>query len=156
MGVISQPESGDFPHLCAILDRDHARLLELLADVQFLCSRRSFLSAAKVFAEFRLLFEQHLKREEGLVTRLLPEGALDPPLAHALLGEHRALRELVEKTWEAVSRHDALFFETAMARLSEAVDAHERGEKQHLLPALQKVASDPSAAAREVHRLVNN
>lgn len=155
-GVSPQADSGDFPHLCAILDRDHARLLELLADVQFLCSRRSFLSAAKVFAEFRMLFEQHLGREERLVARLLPSNALERALAQELLDEHGALRALVEQTWETVSRHDEAAFEQAMARLSEAVDAHERGEKKHLLPALQKAAADPGAAAREVHRLVNN
>lgn len=151
---MAQPETtGDLTQLGAILDREHARVLELLADVQYLCNRRSYLAAARVFAEFRLLEEQHLRREEALIAKLAASGGSPVPLGARAAQEHEQLRRLIERTWQALSRNDAEAFEEAMVRLSEAVDQHERGEKLELLPALARVLTDTRSAAREVQAL---
>ena len=139
----------------ALLDRDHARLLELLADVQYLCAKGSFQPAAKVFAEFRKLQEQHLVREEALLVRMSQHPEFPPLLIMRAAGEHRTLRQRMESTWDAVCRSDATAFEREMAELSDAVDAHERAEKTDLLPALAAALSGQGAFEREVHLLVD-
>jgi hemerythrin len=145
--------STDLRQLGAILDREHARVLELLADVQYLCNRRSYLAAAKVFAEFRQIEEQHLRREEALIAKLAVRGGSPVPLGARAVKEHAELRHLVERTWQALSRNDAEAFEESIVRLSEAVDEHERGEKTDLLPALARAAGDVRAASDELEAL---
>jgi Hemerythrin HHE cation binding domain len=152
--MLSFVDTGDLPHLRGLLDRDHARLLALLADVQFLCGQRSFRSAARVFAEFRRLEELHLAREEALVSRLTARQLIPGTLVTRVTDEHAALRALIERTWQAVSHDDEAQFQSSMTELSEAVDAHERGEKEHLLPALTAALASPGAVATEVRALV--
>jgi hypothetical protein len=140
--------------LRAVFDRDHARLLELLADVQFLCTRRSYLPAAKVFSEFRMRQERHLHNEEALLEDLQKRGRIMPALLKHSVAEHVVLRQRIERTWDAVCRNDNPAFDREVEALSEALDEHEHGEKDQLLPALLAAISEPNEVANDVHRII--
>jgi hypothetical protein len=142
--------------LRAVFDRDHAQLLELLADVRFLCGKRSYLSAAKVFAEFRMRQERHLKNEEALLGDLQRRGRVPPALLQKCTGAHATLRDRIERTWSAVCRYDNEGFDREIAALSEALDRHERAEKNEVLPALVAAAAEPNQVANEVHHMLEN
>ena len=141
--------------LAALFDRDHARALVLLADVQYLCGRGSYLSAAKVFAEFRMQQEQHLLREQELLQKMADQPDFPRVLAERAVTEHAALSEQMNATWDAMSRADGETFKQEVQRLSEAIIAHEEAEKRELLPALEAALHDQSALEREIHHLLD-
>jgi hemerythrin len=141
--------------LSALFDREHARALVLLADVQYLCGRGSYLPAAKVFAEFRMLQEQHLLREEELLRKMADAPGFPRLLAEQAVAEHAQLHQQMNATWEAMSRADRETFDREVAKLSEAIIAHEEAEKQQLLPALEAALHDQTALEREIHHLLD-
>lgn len=148
--MMETSQSAGWPEFSAALDRDHAKVLAQLADVRFLFARGSGPSAAKALAEIRIGLEQHFQREEALVDRL--EGAAE--LAVRVRREHAALKALIETSWRALSRQDRAAFEREMALLEQALGAHERGEKEHLLPMLFTVIHDRAEMTRAVLHLV--
>jgi hypothetical protein len=148
-------ENGELAELRAVFDRDSARLFELLADVRFLCGRKSYLAAARVFAEFRMHEEQHISREEALLEKLVRSGRVAPGVAARTVDEHRALHERIGRTWAALSRNEGPAFDRELAALSEALAEHERSEKDEILPALG-LLTDARQVAKEVHQIVDD
>lgn len=152
--MMETSQSAAWPEFSAALDRDHAKVLAQLADVRFLFARGSGPSAAKALAEIRIGLEQHFQREEALVDRLEGPPELAAELAPRVRREHAALKALIESSWRALSRQDRAAFEREMALLEQALGAHERGEKEHLLPMLCTVIHDRAEMTRAVLHLV--
>lgn len=122
--------------LANLFERDHARLLELLSDVRRRCELGSYLTAAKIFGEFRILEEHHLNSEGQVLDVLIAGGACPPALAQQIASEHVSLKKHMEAAWTAISGGDHQGFGVCINVLIEAVDAHERTEKEVLLPAI--------------------
>lgn len=128
--------------LAALFDRDHGRLLGLLDDVQHLGRKGSYLPAAKVFGEFRLLQDHHLASEEEALEELRAAGRCPDDVRRRIYAEHAQIKQLIEATWRAITGGDHSSFEGSMASLARAVSAHERGEREELLPRLCAYFSD--------------
>ena len=147
-------EADDLRPIRALLAEDHTRQLDLLRDATLLCTNGSFLSAAKVFAAFRMTQEQHALREEALLARLRASGKCPELLASRALAEHQQLRTLMDASWTAMCRNEVEASTLALTRLSVCVDDHERGERDELLPALVAALPGNKAVARAVRQLV--
>lgn len=141
--------------LAGLFDLDHARLVGLLDDVRVLCAGGSFQSAAKVFGEFRMLQEHHLRSEDQALARLKSVGGCPPALLARVFAAHAQLEALMEVVWKAISGADHENLEGSITALIEAVSAHEREEKEALLPALAAGIGDATQFERTVRQLID-
>jgi hypothetical protein len=141
--------------LAALFDRDHDRLLKMLANAAWLCERGSRQSAALVYGEFRRLQDRHLAAEDAALEQLGREGGCPEHLATRIRSDHVLLAQLIELTWSLFNRTDSTELAQAMRDLVRAVAAHERTEKEELLPALCACIRDPARLQRTVYELVN-
>lgn len=140
--------------MASLLDRDHELLLQHLSDVQALCAKGAFQPAARVFGEYRHAQEHHLASEELALRKLEEAQGCPPGFAASMESEHAKLRALVDETWVALSHHDAALLQRAIAPLMQAFSAHERRERDELLPRLADTLVDPNRIDHAVRALV--
>ncbi|MBX7096236.1 MAG: hemerythrin domain-containing protein [Myxococcaceae bacterium] len=140
--------------MASLLDRDHELLLHHLSDVRALCAKGAFQPAARVFGEYRHAQEHHLASEELALHRLEEANGCPTGFAASMEAEHAKLRVMVDQTWAALSHHDAALLLGAIGPLMEAVSAHERRERDELLPKLASTLVDPDRLDRAVRQLV--
>jgi hypothetical protein len=138
----------------ALFSRDHDRMRTTLSDVEYLCRKQSFPTAAKRFGELRLIIEQHLTAEERALDTLDREGHLPHGLAERIGEAHQALREKLRSAWDSLTQHDGQASVRAIHELTAALAAHERGEREELLPALTASFPDPLQLDRAVSQLI--
>ncbi|MBS1152204.1 MAG: hemerythrin cation-binding protein [Myxococcaceae bacterium] len=133
----NQQPTESFEQLC----RHERQLLdEILADVEFLSLRESYLQAASRFGELRHLLEEHILTEERLVLPLFIERTGDPhQLADRIRNEHNALADLVELVAAAISRWDRTAFIDRVADLRAALKVHHEDEEAQLHPGVADV-----------------
>ncbi len=118
--------------LAGLFEHDHDRLIKLLGDVDVLGTRDSFRSAAKVFGEFRHYVEEHIHEEDHAIARLLRDGECSTRLAWRTVTEHAMLKDLIEQTWKAIGRTDALGVSEPVLNLARFLANHEVSERQAL------------------------
>ncbi len=130
--------------LDAYFSHEHRALDQILADVEFLVERRSFVPAGKRFGEFRLAMERHLEAEERLLPLLAQRSADGAALVAQARAEHVWIQRLVDAVGAAVSCWDFSTFSRQVTELVSALDEHQRNEEKRLHPALDEViASEP-------------
>ncbi|MBK7857854.1 MAG: hemerythrin domain-containing protein [Archangiaceae bacterium] len=142
-------DSGE--HFVALFEQDHARIAALVDDVEALCSKQSYFSAAKVFGELRWLLEHHLAREDEALAKL--RGALPPELCAQISASHRQLEQALELNSQAISRNEQTGLRRTMTELTALITAHERHELEVLLPALRRLTPE-AQLEQQVRRLI--
>ena len=121
--------------LDAYFTHEHHTLDQILADVEFLVERRSFIPAGKRFGEFRLAMERHLEAEERLLPELAHRSAEAASLVAQARAEHAWVQRLTEAVGSAVSSWDFSAFSRQVSELVSALDEHQRNEEKLLHPA---------------------
>lgn len=119
---------------------EHRRFDQLMADVEFLVDRRSFLQAAKRFGELRAALESHLHAEERVLLPLFENG--DPRrkgAAKTLRDEHRKMLAMLDHLGAAISRNDFALFAKAVREFDVLAIEHQDSEQRVLHPWLEKV-----------------
>jgi hypothetical protein len=137
-----------------LFEKDHARVMGMLSDVDTLCRKHSFFSAAKVFGQFRWLLEHHLAQEDKALESLRGAGALPAPLLQRISASHVKIKQAVERTWAALSHNAEPEFARAMADLIAVVTAHERQEREELVPALRRQTTDTGQLEQTLRHLI--
>ncbi len=122
--------------LVALFDRDHESITHLLRSVATLCTQRSYLSAARVFAEFRRTQEHHFAEEERTLLELDQHHRWAGVFLKQMHDEHGRIRRSMEFVWNAICQNDEARFARAMPELVAEVDHHSRMEKNQLLHAV--------------------
>jgi hypothetical protein len=133
----------------AALQEDHARLARLLDDVEKLCRRRAFLSAARLFVQYRSLQEHHLLREEEALDGLQASAGLTAIVVDHIAADHREIRSAIERVAAAIGASEWSRVEREMPQLLDRVRAHEEHEEEELLPVLRRLVGGRAAARAE-------
>lgn len=130
--------------LDAYFTHEHHLLDQILADVEFLVERRSFIPAGKRFGEFRLAMERHLEAEERLLPLLARRSADAAALVAHVRAEHAWVQRLIEAVGSAVSSWDFSAFSRQVSELVSALDEHQRNEEKLLHPAFDELLKGES------------
>jgi hemerythrin-like domain-containing protein len=122
----------------AFLTRQHQRLDHIMADVEFLAARRSYVQAAKRFAEFRWGMENHMAVEERVLLPLFVEKTGDPDgIAATIRDEHTRLQGLLDEIGQSLSQWDYARFGRLIDELNTLTQEHHRHEERLLHPMLE-------------------
>ena len=143
-----------FETLSSLFEKDHLRMACMLDAVQALCEARSYLSAARLFGEFRQLQEHHLDGEERALGQLSGAGTCPNELREALTREHLGIRELMTDVGNAISQNDETKFSRSVELLGRWVLTHNDHETQQFLPALFR-GMPAEQRESEVRRIVS-
>ena len=124
------------PAALLLADR-HRNIEEVLADVEDLARRRSFLTASKRFGELYRAFEQHANAEEVVwlprIEQRWPERKAEVEVVRA---EHLALREQMEQVSRALTAWQPDESVSRLAELRALIEAHHAREEAEIYPAV--------------------
>ena len=128
-----------------ILTRQHQKLDHILADVEFLAARRSYVQAAKRFAEFRWGMDNHMAVEEKVLLPLFIEKTGDPDgIASTIHSEHKRLQEVLDEIGQSISQWDYARFGRLIDELNILTREHHWHEESILHPMLEPVLGNES------------
>jgi hypothetical protein len=130
------------PMIIAVFVQHHGELDEIIADVEFLSRRGSYVQAAKRFGEFRRALERQMGLDEHVLLPLLIERTGDPStFAPVLRAQHAHLFRLLNGLGSALSQSDHAGFCGLARELQFAMKAHQLQEQRMLTPMLCAVAN---------------
>jgi hemerythrin len=125
-------------------EEEHRCLKEILVDVKYLSEQRSFVQAAKRFAEFHRWLETHMEWEEREVLPAVAlRGVKSKGAVSKIQAEHLRLMEWANAVASALSRSDHPAFIQALPQLETLLTSHHQFEECLLNPSIGDFGSSP-------------
>jgi len=151
---MTETPADKFENMSSLFEQDHLRATRMLDDIQALCAAHSYLSAGKLFGEFRHLQEHHLDTEDSALDELFRVEKCTLELRESFRREHLGIRALMNTVGNAISQNDEAVFARSVVVLGRAVLTHNEHETQQFLPALFR-GTPPESREAEVRRIVS-
>ncbi len=152
--AMTETPADKFENMSNLFEQDHLKATRMLDNVQALCVAHSYLSAAKLFGEFRQLQEHHLDSEDSALEVLFRVEECTHALREAFTREHLGIRVLMNTVSSAISQNDEAVFLRSVEVLGRAVLTHNQHETQQFLPTLFR-GTPPERREGAVRRIVS-